>query len=233
MNLSATQKTNINFILDEARKAGITNPQTIAALLSIAYKESTLIPKRENLNYSAERIIEVWPSTSLSTAKSLAGNPQKLANYFYGGGKFGNTGANDGYFFRGGGFNQITFRNNYKTIGKQIGHNLESNPDLLLNPKIAAKAFIQFYLNTANRNKLDLNTLTNKTAIDTIYQINAGKLNKPIKDTTGGYKRAKKNFNSFLEIIEPGSTKDKNNIIVNLLLVTLIGGFAYYYYKKA
>ena len=232
MNLSATQKTNINFIIDEARKAGITNPLTLAALLSIAYKESALIPKAENLNYTAERIRQVWTKTSQATAQSLAGNPQKLANYFYGG-KFGNNAVNDGFLYRGRGFNQITFRGNYKTIGKQIGHNLESNPDLLLNPKIAAKAFIQFYLNTANRNKLDLNKLTNKTAIDTIYQINAGKLNKPIIDTTGGYKKAKKNYNTFLEIIEPGSTKDKNNIIVNLLLVTLIGGFAYYYYKKA
>jgi predicted chitinase len=231
MNLSATQKTNINFIIDEAKKAGITNPLTLAALLSIAYKESGLIPKAENLNYTAERIRQVWNKTSQATAQNLANNPINLANYFYGG-KFGNNAVNDGFLYRGRGFNQITFRGNYKTIGKQIGHNLESNPDLLLNPKIAAKAFIQFYLNTANRNKLDLNKLTNKTAIDTIYQINAGKLNKPIKDTTGGYKRAKDNYNTFLEIVAPGTAKDKNNIIVNLLLVTLIGGFAYYYYKK-
>jgi len=228
MNLTATQKINIKYIVEAAKKAGITNIETLAALLSIAYKESGLIPISENLNYTKKRILEVFPKTPPEIAANLAGNPINTANYFYGG-KFGNNTVNEPFFYRGRGFNQITFKNNYKNIGQKIGYNLEQSPDLLLNPIIAAKAFIQFYLNTSDRAKLNLNKLPNP--IDTIYQINAGKLNKPINDTTGGYKKAKDNYNNFLEYLDPGRKKN-NNLFVNLLLVTLIGGAAYYYYKK-
>ena len=40
-----------------------------------------------------------------------------------------NTAKNDGYLYSGKGFNQLTFKGNYKKIGDLIGIDLISNPN--------------------------------------------------------------------------------------------------------
>lgn len=69
----------------------------------------------ENLNYSAERLIQVWPQRfSTQNAVDYAHNPKKLAEKVYGGRKdLGNTQPGDGYNFRGGGPIQMTGRYNF------------------------------------------------------------------------------------------------------------------------
>jgi hypothetical protein len=52
--------------------------------------------------------------------------------------------GNDGYKYRGRGFNQLTFRGSYKSIGDKIGVNLVANPDLVNSPDVAAKVMIEF-----------------------------------------------------------------------------------------
>jgi putative chitinase len=54
----------------------------------------------------------------------------------------GNTQAGDGYLFRGRGFVQITGRNNYDKLGRLLGIDLINNPDLALQPDIAAKILV-------------------------------------------------------------------------------------------
>jgi len=68
----------------------------------------------ENLNYSPKRLMQVWPSRfpDMTTAKQMAYNPEKLANYVYGG-RLGNNRPGDGWNFRGGGPIQLTGRDNY------------------------------------------------------------------------------------------------------------------------
>jgi predicted chitinase len=224
--LNNTQKANANLIIETAKENGITNPITIGAILSIVSKESNFIPKGENLNYSAKRITEVWKKIPMAMAKNLENNPIQLANYVYGG-KFGNNNVNDGYLFRGRGFNQLTFKGNYKKIGELIKKDLITNPDIVNNPKVASEVLIAFYKLNANRNKIDLNNIgTQKQTIDTIYQINAGKVNKPIKDTTGGYKRAVERFNDLL--IYAGGHKEQ----IGGTFFFLIALISYYLYKK-
>lgn len=142
--LTSQQKKNLDYIKDEAKKAGITNPNSIAAILAIVSKESKFIPQSENLNYSAERLKKVF-NLSDSRAKQLANKPEAIGNAVYGG-KYGNA-ANEGYKYRGRGYNQLTFKGNYEAFGKKIGEDLVSNPDKVNDPKTAAKVLIAFNKN--------------------------------------------------------------------------------------
>lgn len=51
----------------------------------------------------------------------------------------GNTVRGDGYKYRGRGFVQITWKNNYKKLGDALGYDLVNNPDEALNPVVAYK----------------------------------------------------------------------------------------------
>lgn len=63
----------------------------------------------ENLNYSPQRLMVVWPKRflDLTTAKQFAYQKEKLANYVYGG-RLGNNKPGDGWHFRGSGPIQAT-----------------------------------------------------------------------------------------------------------------------------
>jgi putative chitinase len=139
--LTQEQKTNIALIKDEALKSGITNPYAIAGMLAIVSKESSFVPKSENLNYSASRLQQVFGLSS-ARANEIAGKPELIGNAVYGG-KYGNA-SNEGYKYRGRGYNQLTFKGNYDTYGKLIGENLVGNPDKVNDPKIAAKVLMAF-----------------------------------------------------------------------------------------
>lgn len=49
----------------------------------------------------------------------------------------GNTEKGDGYKYRGRGYVQITWKNNYKKLGEILGYDLSEKPELALDPKIA------------------------------------------------------------------------------------------------
>lgn len=51
----------------------------------------------------------------------------------------GNTVKGDGYKYRGRGFVQITWKNNYKKLGDALGYDLVNNPDKALDPVVAYK----------------------------------------------------------------------------------------------
>lgn len=56
----------------------------------------------------------------------------------------GNTQPGDGYRFRGGGWPQLTGRDNYTRFGKMLGLNLVGNPDLTLSVEVSAKLMALF-----------------------------------------------------------------------------------------
>ena len=118
-SLSSKQAQGIDAILDEAARRG--TPLThLAAILAEAHHETggQMQPVSENLNYSAKRLTEVWPSRfpTLAAAAPYANNPRKLANKVYGG-RLGNTGDEDGWLYRGRGLAQITGKANYAKFG--------------------------------------------------------------------------------------------------------------------
>lgn len=100
----------------------------------------------ENLNYSAQRMTEVWPSRfpNLAAAQPYVGKPQLLANKVYGG-RMGNVGPNDGWDFRGQGFLQLTGRANYEAAEKRIGLGLLQHPEMCAYPAVSFLIALHFW----------------------------------------------------------------------------------------
>lgn len=106
---------------------------------------------RENGNYRADRILEVFgkPHSSAAVtpreAQALAGKPKDLFERVYNlpaspklAKDLGNHLPGDGWKFRGGGDLQLTGRYNYEHIGGITGHpEIAVNPDLLADPTIS------------------------------------------------------------------------------------------------
>jgi len=114
-------------------KYDINNVRRVAAFLAQMSHESGLVPGREeNLNYSAKRMTEVWPSRfpTLASAAPYANNPAKLANRVYAN-RMGNgdEGSGDGWRFRGAGPGQLTGRDNWMRFGKSIASGAEQAAD--------------------------------------------------------------------------------------------------------
>jgi putative chitinase len=144
IQVSGASGGNAKAIFQTAKSMGYDDYMSIA-FVALAEKESGLqFPRAENMNYSANRIRQVWPRKT--GAVQYANQPEALANYIYASVN-GNRGGRDGWNYRGKGFNQLTGRANYRQIGQRIGADLEGNPDLLLTDKtIAIKAFFAFYV---------------------------------------------------------------------------------------
>jgi hypothetical protein len=81
---------------------------------------------------------------SFSPVKERGGTAY-LSKQYDGRSDLGNVAPGDGERYRGRGFVQITGRANYRSIGKEIGIDLEGRPDLALDPAIAAKVFAVFF----------------------------------------------------------------------------------------
>ena len=228
--MTTTQKNNVDIIINTLKSYGINNEFTISAILGVVMKETQLIPKSENLSYSAKRITDVWPRIPLEKAKQLEKNPVALGNFVYGG-RFGN-GMNEGYLYRGRGFNQLTFKDNYKTYGLLINENLVSNPDKANEVQTAAKILYWYMKRNADRYNINLNNLNVNNAYNIIYSFNAGKnpnttgITLQNTDTTGGYLLGKNYYSGFLNYTPE---KKKNNLGLIILAVGLI---ALIFYKK-
>jgi predicted chitinase len=96
---NTTKGKNIDIIIDAFKEYGVTNPYAIVGALCVMGKESGWIPQNEYLNYSKERLPEVWAAFSKTgkvvkkgdgkfnyndLAAKYAGNAEKLANFVYG-----------------------------------------------------------------------------------------------------------------------------------------------------
>ncbi|MEJ5026389.1 chitinase [Brucella anthropi] len=142
--LSQAQVDGTSAILAEAERRGLPDEQT-AYVLATAFHETggKMQPIEENLTYTnAARIRQVWPKrfASVAAAQPYVRNPQALANKVYGG-RIGNTGADDGWLYRGRGLAMITGRDNYKKYG------LGDNPDAALEDGTAVRILFDGMIN--------------------------------------------------------------------------------------
>jgi len=142
-----------------------------AAFLGQCMEESNNFTRlEENLNYSPERLMEVWPSRfpDLPTAMKYAHQPQLLANKVYAG-RLGNREEGDGYKFRGRGIIQITGRDEYFYCGNALKIDTLTYPELLAIPENAAMSAGWFW------NKKSLNQLADLGDYETMTKrINGG-----------------------------------------------------------
>jgi predicted chitinase len=145
-------------------KYGLTSPYAIAALLGIAGGECRWRLVEEGFKYSADRLLQVFPSVfkgDKALAQQYAGNPNNiLPEFLYGyttkkGKGLGNTQAGDGAKYIGRGYIQLTGRGNYKRYGDLINQDLINNPALLNTPAIAAEVSVKYMLDRCKASQTD------------------------------------------------------------------------------
>lgn len=118
-------------------KYGISSPLLVAHVMAqISHECGAGGEVVENLNYSAGRMTQVWPSRfpNLARAIPFAKNPRKLANQVYNGRMGNRPGSDDGWTFRGRGASQTTGREGYERLAAKTGLDLLGDPDLVNNP---------------------------------------------------------------------------------------------------
>lgn len=152
--IDSTKKNTISLIVKTCKEKGITSPIFQSALCGIVSKECDFVPKGEGsyAGSTATYIRKIFgerfdPYTDSQI--DVIKKDQKLFFSVIYGDQYGNGKAStqDGWSFRGRGFNQLTFRGNYKKIGSGINLGIEAKPELIENLEIAAKALVQYYTN--------------------------------------------------------------------------------------
>jgi predicted chitinase len=147
-NVSNATKTIIRLL----KSRGVTDPKVIAAILGICSKESGFMLQTEQTHTGTiDQLREWFPPLRNFTNEEIERlrlNQRRFYNKVYGattptGKNLGNINPNDGYNYRGRGWNGITGRLIYKTVG------YENNPEKLETPEHATNALINFYDNAS------------------------------------------------------------------------------------
>jgi putative chitinase len=117
-----------------AARWGISDAAVVARFLAQNHHETQGFTKfTENMNYSAARLMQVWPARfpSLAAAKPYANNPIALANNVYAN-RMGNgpPSSGDGWRHRGGGLTHHTGKAEYARAFARTGR----TPDEIRNP---------------------------------------------------------------------------------------------------
>jgi YD repeat-containing protein len=126
---------------------GLVTVAQQAAFLGQVYVETgALRTLEENTNYpysivaASKRVKDHGGIDKKVFDKDYVGHPDKIASLFYQNSNGnGNEASGDGWKYRGRGFLQTTWFDNYNDIG------YANNPDALLNPRTAAEAAMKFW----------------------------------------------------------------------------------------
>jgi len=190
--LSGVQKKNAEIVLKALNKYGIVNPYTQKAILSVIGKESNFVPQNE-VSYagtSNERIRSIFGKRVKDLSDEELTNLKRDEKAFWDkvyGGRYGNDNKGDGSKYRGRGFNQLTFKGNYKKYNRLLQENgvnvdIVSNPDRVNDIDIAAEVnalyFLTGLMNKASKKKFgndDPNDFTDfNKALGAAVNANAG-----------------------------------------------------------
>lgn len=146
---------NAGYLLKQAQDHGITNTRELANFMGQMQVESGGFSRmQENLNYSGHRLLEVFAGRNgmqtLEQANAVAaGGADAIANKIYGGswGKLnlGNTEPGDGATYHGRGYVQLTGRDNYERVGREMGLDLVHHPELAADRETAAKIALHYW----------------------------------------------------------------------------------------
>lgn len=132
------------------QKYGINSPLLVAHVMAqISHECGAGHDVVENLNYTAGRMMQVWPSRfpTMASAAPYAGNPRALANKVYNG-RMGNvSGSDDGWNFRGRGASQTTGREGYQRLARATGLDVVNHPDLVIDPRHFMECGVADFIN--------------------------------------------------------------------------------------
>lgn len=159
---SAKQQQGIQALISACDKVGLTSKYAKCAILGICGEESAWLPVEEGCSYSAERLLQIFPSAfrgQEDKAQYYArwkGTKAEFFDFVYrpsasNGKGVGNKIEGDGGKYYGRGFNQITGRAGYTDAQSSLkSYNI--SVDLLTNPEklisdidVAALACVLYY----------------------------------------------------------------------------------------
>ncbi|PRP68430.1 hypothetical protein BST86_13870 [Nonlabens agnitus] len=123
ITLTKEQKDNLALIIAANNKHNPKdNGSQLAYIIATAWHESKLMPVREGTR-----------SSPLTDAQARAYVNRQGYDY---------ARVLNGHVYYGRGFVQLTWLENYIKMGLRLGYDLENNPDLAMNPKIAAEILV-------------------------------------------------------------------------------------------
>lgn len=167
---------NIQLVIDYLNESGITNPYAQIGILCTIGKESGFEPQDE-ISYSNtpnDRIRQIFGDRVPDDDEeldALKSDDEAFFNQVYGG-MFGNA-PDEGYLYRGRGFNGLTFKGNYKKYGSAVGEDLVGDPERVNDPDVAAKVAVEFFTKGRSANSLpDFDNID--SAITYFVNLNAG-----------------------------------------------------------
>ena len=116
-------------------KFNITNHLRLSHFLSqCAHESGNFKFLTENLNYSADGLLKIFPKyfKDKATADAYARKPEKIGSRVYAN-RMGNgdEASGEGFKLRGRGYIQLTGKDNYKQFGAFVGEDLVANSDLV------------------------------------------------------------------------------------------------------
>jgi putative chitinase len=160
---------------------GINNPAMFIA--QIGHESGGFKHLEENLNYSAEQLLKVFPKYFKDKdPDNYARQPERIANIVYSS-RMGNgdVSSGDGYKFRGRGAIQITGRSNYESFARSVEMSLDDAVEYIMTPEGAIMSAGWFW--DAN----NINSISDNIT-KTTKKINGGTIG--LEDRTSLYEKA-------------------------------------------
>ena len=139
--LPQTARTWFDPIITVCREREIVTIERLAAFLAqLGHESGGLSILRENMNYSASRLLVVFPKHfTLEEATRYAYHPEMIGNRVYAN-RYGNgdEASGDGFRYNARGPIGLTFKNNYRSAGAALKLDLVNGPDAVLDPRVGA-----------------------------------------------------------------------------------------------
>jgi putative chitinase len=180
-------------IPETAAKFGITTNLRLAHFLAQCALESTgFTATVENLSYSAQRLLQVFPKYFRGVdPNAYARNPEKIGSRVYAN-RMGNgdEASGDGFKFCGRGYIQLTGKNNYSSFSNFIGEDCVANADLVATKYPLASAAFFFQSN-------NIWAICDKGADDATVT----RVTKAVNGGTIGLPERIQNFNRFMQAL--------------------------------
>lgn len=168
LKLIGANETNSSLYIDSLKETliryEINTKARICQFIAQLYVESDCLSSvKENLNYSCESLLVIFPSKfkilsqtiGLGRSKDKAANQDALDKFLYNG-------------YRGRGLIQITGIDNYKSVSKSLEVDFVNNPSRLEQPKYACLS-AGFYWNSIKANSIA--DIDNEQAVRTITRL--------------------------------------------------------------
>lgn len=175
-------------------KYGISTLNRVSAFLSQCGHESANFTSfEENLNYSASRLLEVFPKYfDYQDSVLYAKNPEAIANRVYANRmENGSESSGDGWRYRGRGLIQLTGKKNYRKFAEYKGISIDDCISYLETPQGMVESSVWFW------NYANCNAPADSDDIRTLTKIINGGYNG-LEHRTSLYNEAKRLLSDFL-----------------------------------